>query len=682
MSDIEAAKVPTTAFGLLRSVRFRLLVIAILPMLVVLPLLIGGMFTRWSNKFDELLIAKVNGELTIAHQYMARILETSEDRVAALANSAAFATVISENDPVLLNDYLERQRVELGLDFLYIADESGNFQLPEHGRKYQHFADWPVLQSAMEGNSDAQIDLFSNKDLSLLSENLALRVLIDLVPTEAAMPTERTVETRGMVIHVAAPFIGQDTSAALVAGILLNRNLEFIDTINDLVYPAASLTAGSIGTATLFLEDVRISTNVRLFENVRALGTRVSAAVRSKVLNEGEVWLDRAFVVNDWYISAYEPIIDSRRQRIGMLYVGFLDTPFRTAKAWTLWTTIGAFLAAVVLSVPIFLRWAGGIFRPLERMLRTIRRVEAGELGARSGLVQTEDEIGQVSSHLDTLLDQIQERDSRLRGLADVLNDRVEERTVELSDANKRLEVTTKQLVVSEKLAAIGEITAGIAHEINNPMAVIQGNIDVVRQELGDVADHVETEFKLIDEQVHSVNILVSKLLQFARPDEFSDSVELQSPDEVLSDCLVLVQHIMNKVRVKVERSQNADGLITMNRTELQQVIVNLIVNAVQSMPDGGTLCLATKNEDYEGVKGISIIVEDTGGGMSKQVLNKIFDPFFTTKQREGTGLGLSISQTIIKRYNGLISATSKIGQGTTFMVWIPISENYPSNDP
>ena len=86
MSDQVTSSSPPTAFGLLKSVRFRLLVIAILPMLVVLPLLLGGMFTRWSNKFDELLIAKVNGELTIAHQYMARILESSEDRLNALAN--------------------------------------------------------------------------------------------------------------------------------------------------------------------------------------------------------------------------------------------------------------------------------------------------------------------------------------------------------------------------------------------------------------------------------------------------------------------------------------------------------------------------------------------------------------------------------------------------------------------
>src|SRR5690606_985998 len=98
------------------------------------------------------------------------------------------------------------------------------------------------------------------------------------------------------------------------------QNLVFIDTINDLVYRAGSLPEGSQGTATLFLEDVRISTNVRLFEGKRALGTRVSAEVRAQVLGRGETWLDSAFVVNDRYISAYEPIVDTAGQRVGMLY--------------------------------------------------------------------------------------------------------------------------------------------------------------------------------------------------------------------------------------------------------------------------------------------------------------------------------------------------------------------------
>lgn len=655
------------------SVRVRLLVIAILPMLVVLPLLLGVTIARWSSKFDELLIAKVNGELTIAHQYLQSILETSGERVDALGNSVLFEKTLQGGDAKAISNFLDRKRDELGFDFLYILRGSGEAIDSGAVRDGDPFLQWPVIASALSGQARTAIDVFSSTDLERLSPTLAGRARIDLVPTQAAVPTERTVEARGMVVHSSAPVSVAGEPAALVGGILLNRNLEFIDTINDLVYPDASLTAGSIGTATLFLDDVRISTNVRLFENVRALGTRVSAIVRATVLDQGQIWLDRAFVVNDWYISAYEPVVDSYGDRIGMLYVGFLDTPYREAKTRTLYSIIGALLLVVALSVPIFLRWAGAIFRPLERMLSTISKVEKGDLGARTGLPPSADEIGRVASHLDHLLAQIQERDTLLRGLADELNDRVKERTKELYEANKRLEATTKQLVVSEKLAAIGEITAGIAHEINNPMAVIQGNLDVIRQETLSEADLIKTELNLIDEQIHSVNVLVSKLLQFARPDEFSDSIERQDPVRALDDCLVLVQHLLQKSRITVVREIEAAANILINRTELQQVLINLIVNAIHAMPAGGTLTLRTFDRGQNGTDGVAFEVSDTGKGIPETVVEKIFDPFFTTKEHEGTGLGLSITKTIVNRYGGTISVESSEGKGSTFLVWIPI---------
>src|SRR5690606_31546898 len=153
-------------------------------------------------------------------------------------------------------------------------------------------------------------------------------------------------------------------------------------------------------------------------------------------------------------------------------------------------------------------------------------KVEQGDLGARSGLTDGSDEIGRVAVHLDSLLEQLQQRDRDLRSWNDELNDRVAERTRELELANRQLEATTKQLIMSEKLAAIGEITAGVAHEINNPIAVMQGNLDVVRSVLGDHADDVSTELRLIDEQIHRVNQIVTKLLQFAKPEEYAGYVE------------------------------------------------------------------------------------------------------------------------------------------------------------
>jgi len=249
----------------MKSVRLRLLILALLPLVVVMPLLLMAGMNRWATQFDALLITNVESDLRIAEQYLQRILTISGNDVQALARSVEFRDALS--DEVELSEVLKRYRNSLGLDFLtYLPATEARAEADK----------WPVIAVALQGGSQTAIDIFGREDLAAVSQALADQAEIPLIATEAAVPTERLVEDRGMVVHTAT-HVG---SGVLVGGTLLNRNLDFIDTINDLVYPAASLTEGSRGTATLFLEDVRVSTNVRLFENVRALGTRVSVAVR------------------------------------------------------------------------------------------------------------------------------------------------------------------------------------------------------------------------------------------------------------------------------------------------------------------------------------------------------------------------------------------------------------------
>lgn len=655
-----------------RSVRYRLLAIALLPMLVILPLLLGVTVYRWNEKFDATLISKVNGDLTIAHQYLAHILDNTGEHVTALGGSARFRD--AANDPAALKTLLDEARARLELDFLYVIDPDGRRVVSVTTETADMLrTDWPVIRDALAGKSATGVDIFENADLETLSPDLAARAKLPLVSTPNAVPTDRTEETRGMVVQSASPVtLGAGRSAVLVGGILLNQNLVFIDTINDLVYREASLPEGSQGTATLFLDDVRISTNVRLFEGRRALGTRVSAAVRAAVLGEGQTWLDSAFVVNDWYISAYEPITDSRGKRVGMLYVGFLEAPFTAAKYQTVLTIVAAFLAITAASVPIFLRWARGIFEPLERVDATIARVESGDLSARTGPVDSQDEIGRVAVHLDDLLDQLERSDQELRRWNEELNARVDERTRELKLANRQLEATTKQLILSEKLAAIGEITAGVAHEINNPIAVMQGNLEVVRSVVGEKADLAKVEFQLLDEQIQRISQIVTKLLQFAKPEEFAGFVDRHAPGAAVADCMPLVQHLLARAAIDVRLEDTAGRLVLMNRTELQQVIVNLIVNAIHAMPDGGRLTISTRDAERGERPGVEIAVSDTGTGMDPDVAAKVFDPFFTTKRQEGTGLGLSISQTLVTRQGGAIAATSRPGKGATFTIWLP----------
>ncbi len=652
--------------------RFRLLAIALLPTLVILPLMLGISIARWSAKFDEALIAKVNGDLTIAHQYLSRILESTEESLQALGASAHFRALVDSGAAIDL--FLNESRRDLGLDFLYVvtADQDIFAAAPLTGSATRR-TDWPIIVSALRGIPRTEIDLFSNEELDHLSDAMAERSRLALVPTPNAVHTERTEETRGMVIQSAAPItLRNGARGVLVGGILLNQNLVFIDTINDLVYKEASLPKGSRGTATLFLDDVRITTNVRLFEGRRALGTRVSAVVRETVLGKGRVWLDSAFVVNDWYISAYEPVVDSFGKRIGMLYVGFLETPFQRTKYETLITIVLAFLLITAASIPIFLRWARGIFMPLERMTETIATVERGNLSARTGLAGASDEIGRVAEHLDLLFDRLQERDKQLREWNQELNDRVDERTRELRLANRQLEATTKQLIMSEKLAAIGEITAGVAHEINNPIAVMQGNLEIVRNVMGKKAKLAETELSLLDEQIHRISQIITKLLQFAKPEEYAEHVEQHAPQDVVADCLPLVKHLLHKAEIEIVRDDKATRQIFMNRTELQQVLVNLMVNAIHAMPDGGTLTLSTYDMAQDERPGVALDVADTGVGMSPELLDKVFDPFFTTKRQQGNGLGLSISQTLVARQGGNISVESEPGVGTVFTIWLP----------
>ncbi|MEP6064626.1 MAG: cache domain-containing protein [Paracoccaceae bacterium] len=646
------------------SVRLRLLILALLPLIVLMPLLLFLGMSRWTTDYDKVLTANVESDLRIAEQYLARILSGTGTDLDSVAQAAAFATAL-QSGQAGLDAYLEGRRAALGLDFLYFRD-SQSIGDAEH---------WPVVQHALNGSRSTEIDIFSGDDLLQLDSELAKTARIDLIDTEAAVPTDRIVEDRGMVVHSAAPVLLNDTTGVLVGGILLNRNLDFIDSINALVYLNAVTGGDRQGTATLFLEDVRVSTNVRLFEDVRALGTRVSAVVRQTVLGDGQTWLARAFVVNDWYISGYLPVVDSFDQRVGMLYVGFLEAPFSSAKRAAFRWMFAAFIAVLLISAPLFLWLAKGIFAPLERMTQTMTRVTKGDLNARNGNVGTQDEIGQVAGHLDDLLDQVQDRDKALRQWADELNARVEDRTAELRDANQKLQTTYKQLVMSEKLASIGEITAGVAHEINNPVAVIQGNVDVVRETLGPNAKDVGTELGLIDQQVGRITAMVSKLLQFARPGEYAGFGETVDLPPVVADCLVLVEHVLVQKDIQVSTDLKDVDPVRIDSGEMQQVVINLIINAAQAMGDNGVLTLRLFQEDRDFKSMVALQVSDTGPGLPDEMITSVFDPFFTTKLGEGTGLGLSISQTLVQQAGGLIEAENHVEGGAVFTVWLPVAE-------
>ncbi|MBP5988610.1 MAG: cache domain-containing protein [Piscinibacter sp.] len=647
-------------------IRGKLLAMVLVPLALVLPLL-GVILLAWANlAFDRLLITKVRSDLAVANGYFERVLGEVGASAAAVAESHALQLALARPASGELVTLLQRFKAREALDFVNLRRNDGTLLASDSGPDAA-LAAAPTLRPRAEAMRHATVEVLSLAELRALAPALLPRVTVPLVPTRNAAPTTRAQEDRAMVVLANAPVLAADGSLIghVQAGVLLNRNLAFIDHINEIVYPAGSLPFGSQGTATLFLDDVRISTNVRLFgadPGTRAIGTRVSQTVRDAVLGEGATWLDRAFVVGDWYVSAYEPLVDGAGRRVGMLYVGFLEQPFTWLKYGAL-AAIGLIFFAVMIGAALLsLRGARGIFRPIEQMAQTMQRVEGGEMGARVGPVASHDEIGQLAGHLDHLLDVIAEKTRALERWNAELDAKVAERT-------RALEAAQQQLVRSEKLAAVGQLTASIAHEVNNPIAVIQGNLDLARELLGADAQRVAGELRLVDEQVERMRLIVTQLLQFARPNEFAGYVDEVELAPVLESCLVLVAHLLVRTNIVLRRELHATRRPAINRNELQQVIVNLLVNAVHAMPEGGTLTLATRDA---GAEGVEIDVMDTGAGLASEVLAELFQPFVTHK-KDGTGLGLWISRSIVERYGGDIRAANRAEGGAVFSVLLRV---------
>ncbi|MFT7116797.1 MAG: two-component system NtrC family sensor kinase, partial [Rhodoferax sp.] len=255
------------------SIRNKLLAMALLPLLVVLPLLVAALVIWGQTAYDRLLITKVRSDLAVAHGYFEQVLATVGSGTQAVADSLALHLALEHSDPAQLQMLLEREQARLGLDFIKLYSPADDLRM-----------------------SEASLDLLSAPELLALAPTLVNRLQIPLVATRSATATERRLEDRALVMLTTVPVRGPDgtTRALLRGGVLLNQNLPLIDHINSIVYPPDALPLGSHGTATLFLNDVRITTNVQLFQDQRAIGTRVSQDVHDAVLLRGNTWLDRA----------------------------------------------------------------------------------------------------------------------------------------------------------------------------------------------------------------------------------------------------------------------------------------------------------------------------------------------------------------------------------------------------
>lgn len=665
------------------KVRYRILILTLLPILLTLVSLVF-ITIYWNISYTgKQLFMKVKADLAVAENTLQQVQVRQEKQLERVMASWTFQNdfrSILNGDFGLrksIDTFLCEQKKQLNLDFLRLvsvaeaaADPDLRQILPKMGGVLPY----------------SGLMVLSPERLSRIDPELAVMASIPIVATLRAQNPDKLTEERGLLSRSLLPIPDAQGKVAwyLDGGILFNNDIRIVDHIRDLVYDKGTLPERSIGTVTIFLDNIRISTNVPLHfyptdteTQGRALGSLVSEEVREKVLIHGDLWVDRAFVFNDWFISAYAPLEDIRGKRVGMIYTGFSESPFIHNYLLNI-IELGTILMLVLLvSGLLVYRGAYSLLQPIERIHHVVQAVQSGRnirIGALG--LDRDNELSNLAEQFDSMLDLLQRRNAQIQAAAEQLEMKVEERTRSLQDKTLELQrnvallnETRQQLVTNEKLTALGELTAGIAHEINNPTAVILGNMELLRYELGDNAETVKDEINLVIQQVGRISTIIRSLLQYSRPGEFNAPLEMHAITPIIEEMLVLVRHSIQKQEVVLITELNASCPVQVNRPQLLQVLINLVVNAAHAMDGRGRIWVRT----YDWLQqdqpiGVKIEVEDEGSGIAPEQLGRIFDPFYTTR-KDGTGLGLSLSYGIIKRIGGTIEVSSILGKGSIFTI-------------
>ncbi|MGB6340528.1 MAG: cache domain-containing protein [Candidatus Aminicenantaceae bacterium] len=643
----------------------------ILSFLVVI--IVGGSLSLFfgSRLVKRTLIsqaqAKVRHDLGAAWMVFNEKLNDVKEIVDSTASRESIQDAIKYDRKDILFRYLSRVRNENSLDILTLTDSKGNVILRTRNPQVigDSQAQDEIIRMSLMGGICSFPQIVNRSELIKEAQELADRAYMEFVETPKAAQRPEEKEENGMMLKAASAVVDENGGilGVLYGGILINRNYEIVDRVKEIVYKDEQYKGREIGTATIFQHDLRISTNVKDEVGERAIGTRVSKEVNQAVLVEGKPWIDRAFVVNDWYITAYEPIKNISGDIIGILYVGVLERPYiDITNRVILAFSVIAVLSVVLLLVLLFISTTR-IIHPIKEMVLATQKIAEGDLSHKVN-VESKDEIGFLANSFNKMTADLKTANEKLLEWGRTLEKKVEERTKELREAQAHL-------IQSEKLASLGKLAAGVAHEINNPLGGILIYSHLLLEDLDESSPYYGNLEKIVKETTRCKDI-VKGLLEFARPKE--PEATSTNVNELLDKSLSLVgsQSLFQNIQVKKHYSTDLP-LIVADSSQLQQVFMNIILNAADAMNGNGRLTLRT----YLDSSGKDLIIdfEDTGPGIREEDKKKIFDPFFTTKEvGQGTGLGLSISYSIIRKHQGTIDVQSTFGEGATFTIKLPIA--------
>ncbi|MGB3903872.1 MAG: cache domain-containing protein [Anaerolineae bacterium] len=635
--------------GRLRSFRLQTTMVILFSFIALLT--VGATSIVTSKLIGDYLAEAQGGRVSRDMQLAEAFYDLKLDKIGAmarrLASSRPIVTVLpqatqGEDEAIrIVEECVTKEVTSQSLTsnyFIVLVDGAGNSVLGRVSRSPGgasptspgNWSRLPIVAAVLnDGQPLAATEVIPADLLALLSLAEQGRITLVDTPKAAPEPFDPREGTAGLTLTAVAPILDDrgGVLGAVVVGHLFNNDFTIVDRIKEVA---------GVDTVTIFFGDLRVSTNVLDEKGQRAVGTRVSQQVRDVLLVEGVGFTGPAYVVNENFITRYEPLRDHQAHIVGILYVGARQASFlklvQEFYARISVIALGCILLAVMIAVPI----SRSISRPVAELADANEKVAQGDR-AVTVPVRGTGELAILERSFNTMVE--------------------------------KLRTTEQQLIQSEKLASVGQLAAGVAHEINNPLGTILLFSDIMHKELPP-DDSRRDDVQMIISETTRCKTIVSDLLNFARQNEvLAQNTDINALlDETVEE--IKIQPIFEEVGITLRLNPTLSQ-IQADPAQLKEVFINIMTNAAEAIEQGGSLTITTEPTEDEMIK---IVFQDTGCGIPEENLSKIFTPFFTTKPiGKGTGLGLAIVYGIIKMHRGQIYVESEVGVGSTFTITLPI---------
>jgi len=624
-------------------------------------ILVGGLYI-FQTVFQEAK-NRVAMDLRVAHNFFDKELEKTAVTLNLLAENQMVTDYLRKNQPLPsdVKSWLERKRVDSEFDVLSLCDKEGKVIL--RTRPPYHTGDFcnsnPLVLKAFQGKSVTGIVIVPPQTLRMEGEDLAEQVYIPFIPTPRAKPRPEKAEISGMFLMAAVPaWKDGEIIGVLYGGSLLNRNYQLVDYVRDMVFEEKEYKGKPFGTVTIFQRDVRIATNVKKEDGSRAIGTRVSREVYEKVLEEGKIWLGRAFVVNNWDISAYEPIYDPAHKIIGMLYVGVLEEKYIDIRNRVFLSFLpiifGGIAAVLILSYLL----SQGLSGPIKRLVKATRRIARGEI---QYILEKEKKYPKVQE-LPYL--EIQELTQNFNKMAIALY----QRETQLKKANDDLKKINSNYM---------EILGFVTHEIKNRLGIILGSAYNLKG--GIVGKLNEGQKKMVDillRNTERLSEMIKNYLDLSRIEKGELKVNKQEVDfkkDILEPVLDEFKGQIEEGGILLEVNSVKSCKIMADPDLLKIVMENLLSNAIKYGKEKGKIKIEIQKEKDNW----RINVWNEGEGISESKIDQLFTKFTRLggekfRKERGSGLGLFITKEIIQKHGGKIWAESEKGKWANFIFTLP----------